>query len=119
MPEKSRSPQSALPLKPKSFLILLTLEELGPLHGYAIKKAMHDRSAGSVTIDPGGLYRLVARLERNGLVRRADRPPGDPDERRQYLAITNCGREVLAAEVNRMASLMRLPSVRALAEEAG
>lgn len=112
-----RTPEDALPLKPKPFLLLLVLERDGPLHGYAIKKAMHERSEGTVNMDPGGLYRLIGRLERDGLVRRADRPPEDTDERRQYLAITDWGRAVLAAEARRIAALSRLPAVQALARE--
>lgn len=115
---RNRDPEDILPLKPKPFLLLLVLEQEGPLHGYAIKKAMHERSDGSVTMDPGGFYRLVARLERDGLVRRADRPTDDVDERRQYLAITDWGRAVLAAEARRIASLARLPAVQALARKA-
>lgn len=112
-------PEDVLPLKPKPFLLLLVLEQDGPLHGYAIKRGMEERSEGTVTMDPGGLYRLIGRLERDGLVRRAERPPDDDDERRQYLAITGWGRAVLAAEARRIAGLARLPSVQALAREAG
>lgn len=114
-----RRPDDVLPLKPKPFLVLLALHEKGPLHGYAIKKEMHDRSEGSVSMDPGGFYRLVARLERDGMLCRAKRPPEDDDERRQYLAITEWGREVLTAEATRIAALAREPSVQALARDAG
>lgn len=112
------TPEDVLPLKPKPFLLLLTLLEHGALHGYAIKKAMQERSGGAVKMDPGGLYRLIARLERDGLVRSAQRPADDPDERRQYLAITDWGRAVLAAEARRIAELARIPAVQALAREA-
>lgn len=108
-------PDDVLPLKPKPFLLLLVLSDEGPLHGYAIKKAMLDRSGGTVEMDPGGLYRLIARLERDGLVRRAASPAGDEDERRQYLALTEWGRSVLAAEARRIAALARMPAVRKLA----
>lgn len=113
-----RDADDVVPLKPKPFLLLLVLEQDGPLHGYGIKKAMHDRSGGTVTMDPGGLYRLIGRMERDGLVQRVERPPEDTDERRQYLAITDWGRTVLAAEARRIAALARLPAVQALAEDA-
>src|SRR5687768_2200975 len=115
MPRR-RDPEALLPLKPKPFLLLLALEEEGPLHGYALKKGMHERSGGTVTMDPGGLYRLIARLERDGMVRHAPRPPEDDDERRQYLEITDWGRAVLVAEARRIATLARLPAVRQLAD---
>lgn len=117
MPNR-RDPEDVLPLKPKPFLLLLTLQQQGPLHGYAIKKELQERSGGTVKMDPGGLYRLIARLERDGLVRPAQRPADDSDERRQYVAITDWGRAVLAAEARRIAELARVPAVQALAREA-
>lgn len=114
MPDR-RDPETALPVKPKPFLLLLILEEEGPLHGYAIKKGMAERSGGRVTMDPGGLYRLIARLERDGLLRHAPRPADEADERRQYVEITDWGRRVLAAEARRIADLAVLPSVQHLA----
>ena len=114
---RRRDPETALPLKPKPFLLLLALQQHGAQHGYAIKKAMHESSGGTVAMDPGGLYRLIARLERDGLVRSVPRPPDDTDERRQYVAITDWGRAVLAAEARRIAELARVPAVQALARE--
>lgn len=113
-----RQPDDVLPLKLKPFLLLLVLEQEGPQHGYRLKRQLQERSDGSVVMDPGGLYRLIARMERDGLVRRAERPADDPDERRQYVAITDWGRSVLAAEARRIASLARMPGVEALAREA-
>jgi DNA-binding PadR family transcriptional regulator len=97
--------EDALPLNPKTFLLLLVLADEGPQHGYAIKTTMHARSGGTVDMDAGGFYRLVGRLERDGYLR-------------QYLAITRLGRAVVAAESRRIASLARLPAVQALAREA-
>ncbi|MEQ8329385.1 MAG: PadR family transcriptional regulator [Longimicrobiales bacterium] len=110
-----RDPEALLPLKPKPFHILLALEEGGPLHGYAINKSMGERSGGTVSMDPGGLYRLIARLERDGLLGRTEAPPDETDERRQYVDITDWGRAVLRAEARRIAGLAALPSVRDLA----
>lgn len=112
---RSTDPEQVLPLKPKPFLILLVLEERGPLHGSAINDAMADRSGDAVRMDPGGLYRLIARLERDGLVERVDQPADETDERRQYVGITGWGRRVLAAEARRIANLAGLPSVQRLA----
>jgi DNA-binding PadR family transcriptional regulator len=110
----ARDPNSVLPLKPKPFLVLLVLEE-GPRHGYAINQAMTERSNGTVQMDPGGLYRLIARMERDGLLRRVEQPPDETDDRRQYIGITDWGRRVLSAEAQRIASLASMPAVRRLA----
>lgn len=113
----TRDPEGALPLKPKPFLLLLVLQEEGPLHGYAVKKGMANRSGGMVTMDPGGLYRMIGRMERDGLVRRTASPPDETDDRRQYLEITDWGRRVLAAEARRIAGLADLPAVQRLARK--
>ena len=112
-----KKPEDVLPLKPKPFLLLLVLAQAGPTHGYAIKREIRDRSGGTVNMDPGGFYRMIGRLERDGFVRRADSPEEESDERRQYFAITDWGRAVLAAEAKRIASLAQLPEVQALARK--
>ncbi len=112
---RARDPETALPLKPRPFLLLLVLEDTGPTHGYALKKEMAARSGGTVTMDPGGLYRLVARMEKDGLLRRVPAPADESDARRQYLEISAWGRRVLAAEARRIAGLARLPEVQQLA----
>lgn len=114
---QNKDVDDVLPLKPKPFMLLLVLAEEGRLHGYAINKGIAERSGGTVTMDPGGLYRLIARLERDGLVRKASSPAGEDDERRQYLEITEWGRSVLGAEARRISALAQLPSVRKLAGE--
>jgi DNA-binding PadR family transcriptional regulator len=108
-----------LPLKPKVFMVLLALRE-GAGHGYAIRKDVLERSDGAVELDPGGLYRLIARLESDGLIAAAeDRPPAEKDDdRRNYYALTELGEAVLAAEARRMARLVQLPEVREAAGKA-
>ena len=107
-----------LPLKPLVFHALLALKEQ-ELHGYGIKKSVAGRSGGAIDLEPGTLYRLMARLLKQGLIDESDRRPApeSDDERRRYYAITKLGRQVLAAEAARMADLLSDDSVRALAAE--
>ena len=109
---------SYLPLKPLVFHALLALKEQ-ELHGYGIKKSVAGRSGGAIDLEPGTLYRLMARLLKQGLIDESDRRPApeSDDERRRYYAITKLGRQVLAAEAARMADLLSDDSVRALAAE--
>lgn len=103
-----------LPLKPATFLVLLVLNG-GPGHGYGIKKEVLQRSDGSVELDAGGLYRLIARLEEQGLLRPSDVNRGEGhDERRKYYEITDIGTKAVAAEARRMAALVGLSEVVAL-----
>ena len=103
------------PLPPHMFLVLLALNA-GPSHGYGIKKAVAERSDGSVDLDAGGLYRLIARLEEWGWAETVDAPEADADPRRKYYALTTGGQAILRREARRVASLARDPDVAALAE---
>lgn len=101
----TRQSTAALPLAPAVYLILLALLD-GEAHGYRIRAAVIERSGGTVTLDPGSLYRLIARLVADGLIVEApNRPRADnDDERRRYYRITAVGRRTVDAETNRMAA---------------
>jgi DNA-binding PadR family transcriptional regulator len=97
-------PLAGGPLKRQHLLVLVALAG-GPIHGYEIKKAL-DREG--VKLDPGSLYRLIARLLDEELIGRA-REPGDDeagDPRRRYYELTPLGRRVLRAETERLAALV-------------
>ncbi len=111
-------PTPYLPLKPLVFHALLALKE-HELHGYGIKKSVAGRTGGAIDVEPGTLYRLMARLLKQGLIEESDRRPAPEadDERRRYYRISAVGRQVLAAEAARMADLLSDAGVRALAAE--
>jgi DNA-binding PadR family transcriptional regulator len=102
----TRQPLTALPLPPAVYLILLALGD-GEAHGYRIRSAVIERSDGLVALDPGSLYRYIARLVDDGVIAESAtrQRPGD-DERRRYYRLTPLGRRLLAAETNRMADLV-------------
>lgn len=115
---KTTDPLRFLPLKPLVFMALLALRE-EPRHGYGIKKQVEARSEGHIILEAGTLYRLMARLLKEGLVAESpDRPePALDDERRRYYELTPFGREVLTAEAKRLAQLVASPDVTELATE--
>jgi DNA-binding PadR family transcriptional regulator len=106
-------PAAVLPLAPPVALILLALAG-GPAHGYRIRADVIEHSGGTVTIDPGSLYRLIARLVDDGLI--AEVPPAsrpeDDDARRRYYRLTRVGRRLLRAETDRMADLVAVIRAR-------
>ena len=108
--------ESFLPLKARTFHVLLALRS-GPQHGYGIKKQVKERTGGRVDLDPGGLYRLVARLEDDGLVGPSPAPETEDsdDPRRRYYALTELGEAVLSAEARRLTELAAWPEVASLA----
>ena len=93
-----RSPDSALPLTPISFEILLALSE-GHRHGYAILQQVEARTAGLLPLRTGTLYRALARMEEAGLI-----APGEAsdDDRRRYYRLTAKGREIARDEARRL-----------------
>ena len=83
---------------------------LGPSerHGYSIMREVEEASQGGVRLAPGTLYTNIKRLLATGLIEESDERP-DPeldDERRRYYRLTDEGRKAVAAEVDRMASLV-------------
>jgi transcriptional regulator len=78
-------------------LLLLSLLEERPRHGYEIGKLIEQRSHGVVRFHVASLYPLLYRLERRGLIqgRWVER---SGERRRRFYRITPAGRAVLAAE---------------------
>ena len=100
-------PNDFLPLKPDAFYVLLALLR-GDRHGYAIMREAAENSRGRVELQAGALYRLLARMLDDGLVAEPQRRPAADadDERRRYYRITPLGRRVIAADAERMATLV-------------
>jgi DNA-binding PadR family transcriptional regulator len=95
------------PLTPPVFQVLLSLAD-GDKHGYAILKDVEEHSGGEVRLNTGTLYGIIKRLLVEGLiVEPRNRPRAeDDDQRRRYYRLTPKGREVAAAEVERMERLV-------------
>jgi DNA-binding PadR family transcriptional regulator len=94
------------------FHVLLALGG-GPAHGYAIGKDIEERSGGRLDPTTGALYQVLRRLADNGLIVAAD-GPGEVDARRKYFELTAPGRGAVAAEVARLAGLVRVARKRKL-----
>jgi len=95
-----------LPLKAAWLHILLALAE-GSRHGYAIRASVEARSEGRVRLWPATLYGSIRDMVAEGLIEEvAGEPAPDDDPRRRYYDLTGFGREVLRAEVGRLARLV-------------
>ena len=111
--------ESLLPLKTAWFHILLTLAD-GPLHGYAVRSRVEDRTRGRVRLWPATLYGSLRDLEEERLIEETEAPAEleDDDPRRRYYELTPRGRDVLAAETDRLARLVEVARAsRALRSE--
>ena len=79
---------------------MLTLTE--PLHGYAIMQKVEVMSEGTVKVGAGTMYGALSTLEKEGLIVRVD----EHDRRKSYI-LTDNGKQVLRAQLQRSAILVR------------
>lgn len=78
-------------------LLILSLLEARPRHGYELSKLIHTRSAGRLTFHIDSLYPLLYRLEERGWIKgRWVEKSGE--RRRRFYKVTAEGRRVLAAQ---------------------
>jgi DNA-binding PadR family transcriptional regulator len=100
-----------LPLPPATLHILLCLAG-EPRHGYGIMQEVMRESRGQYKLGPGTLYDNLDKLMENGLVTEAPQPPDNDDARRRYYSLTEFGRTVLAADVDRLKEVVHMARVR-------
>lgn len=98
-----------LPLAPLDLQLLLAMVDR-PLHGYGMTKAVAEQSGGALRVELGSLYRMIHRLERDGLIAEATAAPRSPapGRDRRFYEITSQGRAVVAAELERLRSVIAL-----------
>jgi len=102
------------PLKPADFHILLALAER-PRHGYEIMKQVERESGGTVRLEVGTLYRLLARLLEAGWLEESN--PGRDnvrDDGRRHYRLTRLGRRTLRSEAGRLALVVQSLRLRKL-----
>ncbi len=109
--------ERALPLSATDYHVLMVLTE-EDLYGYAIMKAVEEESGGAVSPEIGSLYRILARLMSEGLLKEVDAPQGSPTEHRgrprRYYGLTAQGREALTGESLRLQGVLELARQRSL-----
>ena len=101
-------PEAYLPLTPAVLDIMVALGE-EELYGYAIMREVRRRTDGRRRLAPGTLYRSLKQMHERGLLAESEeRPEPDlDDERRRYYRLTDLGRRVALAEVERLEGLVR------------
>src|SRR5436309_2295201 len=78
-------------------LMILSLVEARPRHGYELGKLIEARSRGALSFHVASLYPLLYRLERRGWIEgRWVEKAGQ--RRRRYYKLTSEGKKVLAAQ---------------------
>ena len=80
-------------------MLILSLIEARPRHGYEISKLIEQRSGGAVRFYVASLYPLLYRLERRGWIQgRWVEKSGQ--RRRRYYRLTRPGRRALASQLH-------------------
>jgi transcriptional regulator len=78
-------------------LLILSLVEARPRHGYEMSKLIETRSGGAVRFNVASLYPLLYRLEKRGWIEGRWVDKAD-QRRRRYYRLTRDGRKVLQAQ---------------------
>jgi DNA-binding PadR family transcriptional regulator len=106
------------PLSSATLHILLALAG-GNLHGYGIIKEVTRNSDGHYRLGPGTLYDNLKKLMDAGLVADAAtssssrrKPVSSKEDDRRFYTLTKDGKSVLAAEVDRLQSVVREAKLR-------
>jgi transcriptional regulator len=87
-------------------LIILSIVEARPRHGYEISKLIEERSAGRLKFHVASLYPLLYRLEERGWLQgRWAEKAGQ--RRRRFYSLTAEGRRVLAQQRNTWKSFVQ------------
>ena len=64
---------------------------IGPAHGYDLRSSIEELTGGFLSVDPGGLYRALRRLETEGLVE-SEWAQGDHGPQRRVYRLSADGR---------------------------
>lgn len=106
-------------MKRQWFFILLSLADRDR-HGSAIMRDVLELTDGELRLWPVTLYGSLDELTEEGWIRALDAAPAAEDStaRQRWFRITAAGRRALAAEVERMGSMVRVAS-RRLAQTGG
>ena len=80
-----------------AFMVLRTLETLGPQHGWGIARRIEQISGDALALNQGTLYPALLRLQQMGWIT-SKWGASDNNRRARFYAITRPGRKQLAAE---------------------
>jgi DNA-binding PadR family transcriptional regulator len=112
---KTPDPKAFLPLAPADLQLMLAVTKEA-LHGYGMMKAVEEQSGGALVVELGSLYRMIHRLERDGLIAESATGASDPSpgRDRRFYRITSLGRAVVAAELDRLRGVLELAGGRSM-----
>ena len=81
-----------------AFMVLRTLDTLGPQHGWGIARRIEQISGDALALNQGTLYPALLRLQQMGWIT-SKWGASDNNRRARFYAITRAGKKQLAEEV--------------------
>lgn len=87
-------------------LILRTLSQLGPMHGYGIAQRIQRTSEAVLQVEEGSLYPALQRMLIKGWVI-AEWGQSDNNRRARYYRLTSAGKTQLGVEILEFEKVMR------------
>jgi len=102
---KGDEPGKFLPLHPLEFQILLSVID-GTAHAYRIVQQVEERQPDWSRILPTNMYRRIWRLAELGLINEVQDEATSESRSRKYFEISPLGRDVAAAEAERLRHLL-------------
>ena len=80
-----------------AFMVLRTLDTLGPLHGWGIARRIEQISGDALALNQGTLYPALLRLQQMGWIT-SEWGASENNRRARYYTLTAAGRKQLAVE---------------------
>jgi PadR family transcriptional regulator len=91
------SPPADVPYGTLDLMVLKTLEQMGPLHGYGIARRIEQIAEGMLALNQGTIYPALLRLEQKGWIV-SEWGSSENNRRAKFYSITKAGKKQLAAE---------------------
>lgn len=85
-------------------MMVLKSLEAGPLHGYAVARAIQARSSDVLRVEEGALYPALHRMEERGWIR-AEVGVSENNRRARFYRLTSAGRRQLQSASEEWARL--------------
>src|ERR687891_365133 len=98
-------------MKTREYYLLLALAG-SARHGLAMARDVERLSDGDVKLWPATLYGTLDELIDRGWMVEAAQPPADESERKRFYSLTRAGRNALAVETERLASVVKVARAR-------
>jgi PadR family transcriptional regulator PadR len=90
-------PRSSILQGTLDLMVLTTLEQLGPMHGYGIARRIEQIGQDALIVNQGTIYLCLIRLVQKKLIK-AQWGTSDNNRKAKFYSVTAAGRKQLQAE---------------------